>query len=93
MSTRTALKLLPLAALVATATGCNIIGPLGVLFAPPQIQKAEVTLTKGRLALLVDEPDSTGDQRWDVFLAALAEHPAVRDGRQPPAWAEGRSLR
>ncbi|MBN1170822.1 MAG: hypothetical protein JXA67_01495 [Micromonosporaceae bacterium] len=46
-----------------------------------------------RLALLVDEPDSTGDQRWDVFLAALAEHLAARDGHRGPSWAEERSLR
>lgn len=46
-----------------------------------------------RLALLADEPGSTGDQRWDVFLAALAEHLAARDERRAPAWAEERSLR
>lgn len=46
-----------------------------------------------RLGLLADEPGSTGDQRWDVFLAALAEHLAARDGRRAPAWAETRSLR
>jgi len=33
-----------------------------------------------RLALLEDEPRGTGDERWDVFLAALAEHVAARDG-------------
>ena len=27
-----------------------------------------------RLTLLVKEPASTGDEHWDVFLAALAEH-------------------
>jgi hypothetical protein len=26
-----------------------------------------------RFGLLADEPGSTGDERWDVFLAALAE--------------------
>ena len=46
-----------------------------------------------RLTLLADEPGSTGDERWDVFLAALAEHVAARDGRRAPGWAEGRSLR
>jgi hypothetical protein len=46
-----------------------------------------------RLALLAEEPDSTGDERWDVFLAALAEHLAARDGRGAPAWSESRSLR
>jgi hypothetical protein len=28
-----------------------------------------------------------------VFLAALAEHLAARDGRAAPSWAESRSLR
>jgi hypothetical protein len=46
-----------------------------------------------RLSLLSDEPCSTGDDRWDVFLAALAEHLAARDGHAAPAWAEQRSLR
>jgi hypothetical protein len=34
-----------------------------------------------RARLLAQEPQPTGDQRWDVFLAALAEHLAARDGR------------
>lgn len=46
-----------------------------------------------RLALLTDEPATTGDQRWDVFLAALTEHVAARDGRGAPSWAECRHLR
>jgi hypothetical protein len=46
-----------------------------------------------RSALLVDAPALTGDEHWDVFLAALAEHVAARDGRAAPDWAEGRSLR
>jgi hypothetical protein len=33
-----------------------------------------------RVALLADEPAPTGDEHWDVFLAALAEHLAFRDG-------------
>lgn len=45
-----------------------------------------------RPALLADEPATTGDERWDVFLAALAEHIAAKDGRAGPCWAEGRSL-
>lgn len=45
-----------------------------------------------RPALLADEPASTGDQRWDVFLAALAEHLATCDGRGPSAWAAKRRL-
>lgn len=47
----------------------------------------------GRLELLVDEPASVGDERWDVFLAALAEHLALRDHRAAPDWAEERRLR
>jgi hypothetical protein len=46
-----------------------------------------------RLALLAEEPDGTGDERWDVFLAALAEHLSARDGHAAPSWAEARSLR
>jgi len=46
-----------------------------------------------RARLLAQEPPPTGDQRWDVFLAALAEHLAARDGRGEPAWAEDRRLR
>lgn len=45
-----------------------------------------------RPALLAEEPASTGDERWDVFLAALAEHCAGRDQRRRPAWAEARRL-
>jgi len=46
----------------------------------------------GRLDLLDDEPESTGDERWDVFLAALAEHLALHDHRRAPRWAEQREL-
>jgi hypothetical protein len=46
-----------------------------------------------RLALLEAEPQATGDERWDVFLAALAEHLAAKDGHGGPSWAEKRSLR
>ena len=46
-----------------------------------------------RARLLAQEPPSTGDQRRDVFLAALAEHLAARDRRGEPAWAEQRRLR
>jgi hypothetical protein len=45
-----------------------------------------------RPGLLKDEPDSTGNEQWDVFVAALAEHLALRDQRAAPAWAQGRSL-
>jgi hypothetical protein len=45
-----------------------------------------------RLRLLRAEPETTGDEHWDVFLAALAEFLAERDGHAAPQWAEGRSL-
>lgn len=48
---------------------------------------------ESRLRLLAAEPPTTGDERWDVFLAALAEHVAAKDGRAAPGWCEGRSLR
>jgi hypothetical protein len=43
--------------------------------------------------LLTDEPASTGDERWNVLLAALAEYLAARDGRAAPQWSEARRLR
>ncbi|MFV2084485.1 hypothetical protein [Micromonospora sp. LOL_021] len=46
-----------------------------------------------RAALLEQEPAVTGDEHWDVFLAALTEHLATKDGRGAPAWAEARSRR
>ncbi|MGH3259196.1 MAG: hypothetical protein ACRDOU_27985 [Streptosporangiaceae bacterium] len=46
-----------------------------------------------RFELLEEEPHGTGDERWDVFLAALAEHLAAPDERAAPHWAERRSLR
>ncbi|MHB8451884.1 MAG: hypothetical protein ACYDAQ_15770 [Mycobacteriales bacterium] len=48
---------------------------------------------KAQLALLAPEPLETGDERWDVFLAALAEHLAARVDRAAPGWAEHRTLR
>lgn len=46
-----------------------------------------------RVDLLTQEPPSTGDERWDVFLAALTEHLAAKDGCGAPAWVERRTLR
>jgi len=46
-----------------------------------------------RPLLLEEEPASTGDERWDVFLAGLAEHLAARDGLAAPSWVESRFLR
>ncbi|MGL5829158.1 MAG: hypothetical protein ACRC0L_06265 [Angustibacter sp.] len=48
--------------------------------------------TQTRFALLVDEPGPTGDERWDVFLAALAEHLAFYDERGGPMWVHSRRL-
>jgi hypothetical protein len=46
-----------------------------------------------RRGLLAAEPSGTGNERWDVFLAALAEYLAARDGQGAPSWVESRSLR
>lgn len=46
-----------------------------------------------RLELLESEPGATGDEHWDVFLGALAEHLAAQADRAAPAWASRRSLR
>jgi hypothetical protein len=48
-----------------------------------------------RSALLEEVPASTGDVRWDAFLAALAEHLAYHGGLSIPGWVDraGRFLR
>jgi hypothetical protein len=46
-----------------------------------------------RWDLLAEEPPASADEHWDVFLAALAEHLAARDGRGAPSWVDARSLR
>ena len=38
-------------------------------------------------------PDSTGDERWDVLFAGLAEHLAMRDGQAAPGRSASRGLR
>lgn len=45
-----------------------------------------------RSTLLASEPAGTGDEHWDVFLAALAEHLAAKDGHAAADWAYGRRL-
>jgi hypothetical protein len=45
-----------------------------------------------RAELLLQEPPSTGDGRWDVLLGALAEHLAEKLDRSPPEWARYRVL-
>ncbi len=46
-----------------------------------------------RSALVTEEPQSTGDEHWDVFLAALAEHLIARDHQGAPAWSHSWHLR
>jgi hypothetical protein len=46
-----------------------------------------------RQRLLADAPGSTGDERWDVLFAGLAEHLAMRDGTDVPGWSASRGLR
>ena len=46
-----------------------------------------------RLRLLAEAPDPTDDERWDTFLAALAEYLAAQDGRGAPEWVGFRPLR
>jgi hypothetical protein len=50
---------------------------------PPEIQ----------IGLVRDEPARIGDERWDVLLAALAEHLLATHDVAPPEWAEPRVLR
>lgn len=45
-----------------------------------------------RRDLVAEEPPPTRDEHWDVFLAALAEHLAARDGRGVEPWAHARRL-
>jgi len=45
-----------------------------------------------QVPLLLDEPELTADERWDVLLAALAEHLLAQHDLAPPAWAESRVL-
>ena len=46
-----------------------------------------------RQRLLADAPGPTGDERWDVLFAGLAEHLAMRDGTDAPGWSASRGLR
>lgn len=45
---------------------------------------------RGRL--VADEPPPTGDARYDVLLAGLAEWLTPQDGGAAPEWAEERAL-
>ena len=44
-------------------------------------------------SLLQDGPLATGNERWDVLLAALAEHLAAQHDLAAPGWTEIRVLR
>jgi hypothetical protein len=46
-----------------------------------------------RQRLLAEAPGQTGDERWDVLFAGLAEHLATRDGEDAPGWSASRGLR
>ena len=46
-----------------------------------------------QLSLLCDEPPATGEERWDVLLAALAEHLAAQHGRAAREWTDMRVLK
>jgi hypothetical protein len=46
-----------------------------------------------RQRLLEDTPGPVGDERWDVLFAGLAEHLAMRDGKDAPRWSASRGLR
>lgn len=48
---------------------------------------------ESRVPLVVAEPETTGDERWDALLAALAEHLLAQVDLAPPDWAEARVLR
>lgn len=43
-------------------------------------------------SLLSEDPPPIGEERWDVLLAALAEHLAARLDEAPPAWSRSRVL-
>ncbi len=40
-----------------------------------------------RLGMVIDEPVTTGDQRWDAMLAATAEHLCFHHGLSVPRWS------
>ncbi len=44
---------------------------------------------RDRLLLIAAEPAAAGDRRWDVMLAAVAEHLAYQADSAAPAWVRG----
>jgi hypothetical protein len=55
------------------------------------IDDFQETAPADRPALLRDAPPSTGDVRWDAFLAALAEHLAYHGALPIPRWVDRKS--
>lgn len=47
---------------------------------------------ENRPQLLTAEPPPTGDEQWDVLLAAMAEHLAAGLDLAPPQWSRDRVL-
>jgi hypothetical protein len=62
-------RLVLLAAVLGLLAGCNIVGPLSVLFAPRRIQKTQFKLTTERLAVFVDYART--EEESPVFTQAL----------------------
>jgi len=60
-----------LAAILSLVAGCNIIGALLYLTAPPQMQDAEIEVTKQRLAVIVDYAHP--DEEHPVFTRAFRD--------------------
>lgn len=58
-----------LVCLVACLSGCKAVATIGILTAPRQIQKAEFTLTQGRLAILIEA--ARPGENSPVFVESL----------------------
>jgi hypothetical protein len=41
---------------------------------------------RSRAEAIADRPEPTGEDRWDAYLGALAEHLAVAHGLERPSW-------
>jgi len=78
-----------LAALVAAEADFDVRWRLVVEFLKEYHQEPP----EERQRLLSDTPGGTGDERWDVLFAGLAEHLAMRDGREAPSWSASQGLR
>jgi len=83
------MSLAELARFIAAEPGFDTRWRLVVEFLKEYHREPEGT----RQRLLANAPGSTGDERWDVLFAGLAEHLAMRDGRDAPGWAASRGLR